>query len=166
MKWHPWYDCSPFLQYVVVRKAHFIDEHNNQDRTGQAFPLYQPPARYTLQEASKKCLPHIWRVAWFTEDPGSPILALALNKATVPAVAFLLGFNEKKNFLFLNHCLELVTVISIQWREGLTRTMKRCFNTCKFLETFTCHMLYLESELMGRDGLLWKLTNPASQRKH
>lgn len=91
---------------------------------------------------------------------------LVLNKAAVSAVTFLLGFNEKKNFLFLIHLLELVTVISIQWQEGLIRTMKICCNTCKFLETCTCHVLYLESELMGRDGFLWKPTNPASQRKH
>lgn len=30
--------------------------------------------------------------------------------------------------------------------------MKRCFNTCQFLETFIYHALYLESELMGQGG--------------
>lgn len=30
--------------------------------------------------------------------------------------------------------------------------MKRCFHTCQFLETFICHALYLESELMGQGG--------------
>lgn len=164
MKWHLWYDCTHSLQYVVARKTHFADEQNNQDRTG----LSTSPGTCKIHplRSFQKYLPHICGVAWFMEDPGSPILALVLNKATIPAVIFLLGFNEKKNFLFLNHFLELVTVISIQWQEGLTKTMKRCFNTCKFLETFTCHMLYLESELMGRHGLLWKPTNPASQWKH
>lgn len=34
---------------------------------------------------------------------------------------------------------------------GRSRTMKRCFNTCKALGTFTCQILYLESELVGWD---------------
>lgn len=162
MTWHPWCDCSLFLQYVVARETHFINEQNNQDR-----PFYSTSHLQgtPVKELPKVFTTHLWgsliyRRPWFTNP------RLVLNKASVPAVTFLLGFNEKKNLLFLIHLLELVTVISIQWQEGLTRTMKRCCNTCKFLETFTCHVLYLESELMGRDGFLRKPTNPASQRKH
>lgn len=166
MKRYPEYDCTHSPQYVVVRNTQLVEEQNNQDRTSLSFS----PATYKIHlkgvsRSFQKCLPHICVIGWFMEDPGSPILALVLNKSTVPAVTFLSGFNEK-NFLFLNHLLELVTVISIQWQEGLTRTMKWCFNTCKFLETFTCLILYLESELMDWEGLLWKPTNLASQRKH
>lgn len=156
---YPWYDCTHSLQYVVVRNTQLVEEQNNQDRTSLSFS----PATYKihLKKLPKVFTTHLcYRLIY-----GSPILALVLNKSTVPAVTFLSGFNEK-NFLFLNHLLELVTVISIQWQEGLTRTMKWCFNTCKFLETFTCLILYLESELMDWEGLLWKPTNPASQRKH
>lgn len=77
---------------------------------------------------------------------------------------FHLGFNEKENVLLLNHFLDLVTVISIQQQEGLAGTMKRRFNTCKFLETFTCHMLHPEFELCDRMDVLLKPTLPASQR--
>lgn len=52
---------------------------------------------------------------------------------------FHLGFNEKENFLLLNHFLESLMVISVQWQEGLPRTMKTRINTCKFLETFTSY---------------------------
>lgn len=43
--------------------------------------------------------------------------------------------------------------------------MNRCLNTCKVLEVFTCHILYLESELIGWDGCVVEARYPCITNK-
>lgn len=130
-------------------------------RTGQSF-LSTLPGTCKVCSSKKlpECLPHICGQAWWMGGPGSPVfLPWCWTKLVSQLSHFHLGFNEE-NVLLLNHFLELVTAISIQCQEGLTGTMKRCFNTCKFLETFTCHMLNLEFELVWQGGCATEAHSP------
>ena len=130
--------------------------------SGQAnpfFPLCQAPARCALQRS----FPSVCHTSAGKPDGWEALAHQSLPWCWTKLVSqlshFHLGFNEE-NVLLLNHFLELVTAISIQCQEGLTGTMKRCFNTCKFLETFTCHMLNLEFELVWQGGCATEAHSP------
>lgn len=124
------------------------DSFSGQDsRTERAFFSTYPYKVHSSGKLLKVFTTHLWG-SLVKGRPWSRLLALVLNKAIIPAIAFPFGFNEKESFMLPNHFLGLVAVISIQWQENLTRIMKSCSNTCSFL----CHTLCLDSELVGRGG--------------
>lgn len=119
----------------------------------QAFPLHQPPARYTHQRSFQKHVPCICGVAWLMENPRLSISPWFWTKLVSQLLHFHLGFKWQGDFSAPKP-FPWIGYGDFNSVAGGTKTMERCINTCRFLETLTGHRPYLGFELVGhRDPL-------------